>query len=115
MLVPLGLADNEVGAKFYYLRAIFHDYPDEKCLVILKNLIQVMAKNSRILIDEVVLPDQGVHWQAALMDLTMMAALGAKERTREEWNSLIDSAGLKILEVYTYTPTLQNSVIVIGQ
>jgi demethylsterigmatocystin 6-O-methyltransferase len=102
------------GAKFYYLRAIFHDYPDDKCVLILKNLIPVMDKESRILIDEVVPPNQGVHWQASQMDLTMMAALGAKERTKEEWNSLVDSAGLKVLQVYTYTLTLQNSVLVIG-
>lgn len=96
------------------MRAIFHDFLDEKALTILRNLIPVMDKDSRILIDDLVLPDEDVHWQAAQMDLTMMAALGAKERTREEWNSLIESAGLKILQVHTYTPTLQNSVIVIG-
>lgn len=82
--------------------------------MILKNLIAVMDKASKILIDEVVLPDQGVHWQAAQMDLVMMVNLGAKERSRREWNALIEMAGLEILEVYTYTPTLQNSVLVIG-
>ena len=107
-------ADIDLGAKFYYLRAIFHDYPDKKGVLILENLIPVMDKESRILIDEAVLPDQGTLWQAAQMDLTMMAALGAKERSRAEWNTLIGSAGLKILEVYPYTPTLQNSVLVIG-
>jgi demethylsterigmatocystin 6-O-methyltransferase len=82
--------------------------------VILKDLIAVMDKESRILIDEVVLPDQGVHWQATQMDMVMMANLGAKERSRKEWNGLIEIAGLEILEVYTYTLTLQNSVVVIG-
>jgi demethylsterigmatocystin 6-O-methyltransferase len=73
-----------------------------------------MGKESRTLIDVVLLPDQGAHWQAAQMDLTMMAALGAKERSRVELDTLIESADLKILEAYTYTPTLQNSVLVIG-
>lgn len=100
------------GAKFYYLRNILHDWPDDKCVAILKSLIPYMDKDSRILIDDMVLPNTGVHWQAAQLDLTMMAALGSVERTKEQWYALMESAGLKILHIYTYTTSLQDSVIV---
>ncbi len=72
-----------------------------------------MDKESRILIDDMVLPDTGVHWQAAQLDLTMMAALGSVERTKEQWYALMASAGLKILGIYTYTALLQDSIIVV--
>ena len=104
-------ADTALGAKFYYLRNILHDYPDEKCVAILKNLAAAMDKDSRILIDEMVLPDTGVHWQATQLDLIMIS-LGAIERTKEQWYGLLEKAGLQISQIYTYTASLQDSVIV---
>jgi hypothetical protein len=59
-----------------------------------------------------VLPNEKVHWQATQADLTMMAALGATERTDEQWRALIDTAGLKILKIVQYTDLLHDSVIV---
>ena len=55
-----------------------------------------MGPKSRILIEEMVLPDMRVDWTATHNDLTMMASLGARERTQGQWESLLDSAGLKI-------------------
>jgi demethylsterigmatocystin 6-O-methyltransferase len=95
------------------MRRIMHDYPDQKCVAILQNLISALDQDSRILIDEMVLPNFGVHWQATQADLTMMAQLGSKERTREQWDVLIQSAGLKIVDIHTYNPSLQNSIIVV--
>lgn len=89
-----------------------HDYTDEKCVEILNNIISAMEKESRILIDEMVLPATGVHWQAAQVDMVMMAGLAAMERTREQWDALMEKAGLKILDVFTYTESLNDSIIV---
>ncbi|KAI9708795.1 MAG: hypothetical protein M1820_003750 [Bogoriella megaspora] len=100
------------GAKFYYLRNILHDWPDEKCIAILKNLIPAMGQESRILIDEMVVPAVGAHWQATQLDLTMMAALGSKERTKEQWYALLEAAGLKIERILPYTEPFKDSVII---
>ena len=100
-----------LGAKFYYLRNILHDWPDERCVAILKNLIPALSPDSRILIDEMVLPDSGVHWQATQLDLTMMSALGSRERTREQWYALLETSGLKIERILPYTFPLQDSII----
>ncbi|CAG8953111.1 hypothetical protein HYFRA_00003308 [Hymenoscyphus fraxineus] len=100
------------GAKFYYLRNILHDWPDEKSVIILKNIISAMEPDSRILIDDKVLPNEKVHWHATQEDLTMMAALGSKERTVEQWRALMDSAGLEILDIVQYTTSLNDSIIV---
>jgi demethylsterigmatocystin 6-O-methyltransferase len=102
-----------LGAKFYYLRAILHDYPEDKCIQILKNIEKAMDKQSRILIDEIVLPDVGVQWQAAGMDLMMMASFGARERTKKMWEILIEGASMKIECVYVYDELLCGSVMVV--
>ncbi|OTA52352.1 S-adenosyl-L-methionine-dependent methyltransferase [Hypoxylon sp. EC38] len=99
------------NARFYYLRGIMHDWPDDKCIVILKNLISAMGTDSQILIDEMVLPNVGVPWEAATIDLTMMASLGSRERTQQEWHDLLDAAGLRTMNVYTYVPRRQDSII----
>ena len=102
----------QIGAKYYYLRNVLHDYPDEKCRIILRHLIEAMNKTSSIiLVDEMMLPDSNAPWQATQLDITMMSALAAIERTRKEWFELLESAGLKVVEMYTYTKSLQDTVI----
>lgn len=100
-----------VGATIYYLRNIIHDYPDEKAIVILKNLAAALAKDSAILIDDMVIPDVGAHWHATQLDIALMAGLASVERTREAWYELVEKAGLKINQIYTYTASLRDSII----
>lgn len=99
------------GARFYYLRQIIHDWPDDKSVEILKQLVAALGPESQILIDDMVLPDSGVPWEAATIDLTMMASLGSRERTLKEWHALLDQAGLKALHIHTYMPRRQDSII----
>jgi demethylsterigmatocystin 6-O-methyltransferase len=61
-----------------------------------------MHGRSCLLIDEMVLPNQGVRWSATHADLTMMACFAAKERTQEQWESLLDSVGLIIVDEQKY-------------
>ena len=99
-------------ASIYYMRNIMHDYPSEKCVVLLQNTLAAMGNDSVILIDELVLSNHKVHHQAAVMDLTMMMTLAGAERTEKQWHALLDAAGLKIRKIYTYTEGIRNSVIV---
>ncbi|KAK2756812.1 hypothetical protein FQN54_005258 [Arachnomyces sp. PD_36] len=100
------------GAKFYYLRNIIHDYPDERCLRIIENLIPALDKDSRILFDDIVLSNTGVHWRGASQDMILMTCFAAVERTRDQWYALLDRAGLKILDIHTYDAEVESSVIV---
>ena len=99
------------GAKFYYLRNILHDWTDRKCQEILQNILDAMAPASYILIDDMVLLNEGVHWQQAQLDMLMMASLGARERTKEQWYSLVEGTGLIVNKVHVYTASLQDSII----
>ena len=89
------------GAAFYYFRTILHDWPDKEARLILENLRPAMAPHSILLINEYVLPDSRVPLLAAQLDLSMMAIFSSQERTREQWESLLDSAGFQTLKIWT--------------
>ncbi|KAH7400906.1 S-adenosyl-L-methionine-dependent methyltransferase [Phaeosphaeria sp. MPI-PUGE-AT-0046c] len=99
------------GAKFYYLRHIMHDWPDEDCIRILKNIIPAMGPDSLILIDDVALPESHVPWQVSAMVMMIMAALGGIERTRSDWESLLDRAGLKVAHIFKYDEAKFHSIV----
>ncbi len=100
-------------AKLYYLRHVLHDWPDAECVRILKIVIRAMGPESRLIIDDVVMPERGAPWQATYMDLSMMNNLGALERTRPEWDALLDQAGLKVIDVHQYDPKMQSVLITV--
>lgn len=54
-----------------------HDWPDRQCIQILQNIIPAMNKDSKILIDEMIVPSYGAHWRATQLDMTMMSSLVA--------------------------------------
>lgn len=89
-----------------------HDFPDDKCSIIIQHIIKAMDKDSVILIDDMILPNKGASWRQTQIDLTMMAGLAAMERTEKQWYSMLDAAGLKVKGIYTYTPELRDSIIV---
>lgn len=91
-----------------------HDWPDNKCAKILRNVADAMDGDSRILIDEVDLPDTGAHWQATMADISMMIGLGGKERTNQQWKSLADRVGLRIEGIHTYAASTYTSIIILA-
>ncbi|PKY05822.1 methyltransferase B [Aspergillus campestris IBT 28561] len=97
-------------AKFYYMRRVLHDWPDEECVRILRNIVPVMAPDSRIIIDEMVLPERDVPEFAVYIDVTMFAANGGAERTTREWKALLDRAGLRVLSILPYDPKLMSVI-----
>ncbi|KAI0389948.1 S-adenosyl-L-methionine-dependent methyltransferase [Xylariaceae sp. FL0594] len=100
------------GARAYYLRNILHDWPDDKCVEILTNIKSAMTAESRILIDEMVLPEKGAPWRATQLDWAMGSCFAAMERSRSDWDSVLEKAGLKIVDIWKYTEQLDDSIIV---
>lgn len=99
------------GAKIYYLRSILNDRLDAQVVDILKHLRHALAEDSVILIDEMYLPEKGVHWQVTNLDMQMMLYLFSVERIELQWVKLIGKAGLKIQRTYQYTKSLSDTVI----
>jgi demethylsterigmatocystin 6-O-methyltransferase len=96
------------------MRNILHDYPDEKCIVLLKKTIEAMSKESVLIIDEIIIPNKGAHWKSMLFDIIMMTSFASMERTEKQWDNLLDKAGLKVLEKRTYLDATGESVIVVA-
>ena len=55
---------------------------------------------SKVLIDELVLPDVKVDARGAMMDLSMLAMEAGQERKESHWHELLRSAGLRIEKVW---------------
>ena len=90
------------GAKAYYLRGILHDWPDRACREILSNTATAMRKGySKLLLDEMVLPDTNVPPKGAFLDLSMMAIETGAERTSEQWHQLLGDVGLRIEKIWS--------------
>lgn len=84
------------GAKAYYLRTVLHDWPDKQAVEILSRLREAMSPASMLLIHEKAMPETNIPWMAAVGDMTMMTAFAAAERTKNEWEILLNKAGLKL-------------------
>ena len=80
------------GADAYLLRHIIHDWNDDRSLVILQNIRRVIPSHGRLLIVESVIPPGNDPLPAKFLDLTMLVVPGGKERTREEYASLLAAA-----------------------
>ena len=61
-----------------------------------------MRRNySKLLIDEMVLPNTNVPPKGAFFDLSMMALETGAERTSEQWHQLLGSVGLRIEKIWS--------------
>ena len=89
------------GAKAYYLRTVLHDWPDKQVRKILENIRAAMSRDSILLINENVLPESNVPLYPAMLDLSMMAIFSSLDRTQTQFKELLDSAGFKLLQVWT--------------
>jgi hypothetical protein len=87
-------------AKAYYLRTVLHDWPDAQAREILRNIRDVMSTDSILLINENILPPSNVSLYQAQMDLAMMACFSSLDRTQEQFEELLDSAGFRLIQVW---------------
>jgi ubiquinone/menaquinone biosynthesis C-methylase UbiE len=89
------------GCDVYVLKTVIHDWPDEQARDILRTCRSAMAPQARLLVIERLMPGRlepsADHRALARADLHMLVALGAQERTQEEMQTLLDSAGLTVL------------------
>lgn len=88
------------NAKGYYLANVLHDWPDKQARKILQHITDAMSEESHVLISENVTLEENVDMYSASADLIMMANFSSLERTEKQFRELLDSAGLKLVEVY---------------
>ncbi|KAL9015591.1 MAG: hypothetical protein Q9185_007021 [Variospora sp. 1 TL-2023] len=90
------------GARAYYLRNVLHDWPLTQCVSILKNIAAAMTPGySKVLLNELVMPDQGADIVGLQSDITMLSLVGSEERSESQWRDMLDQAGLNIAKIWT--------------
>ena len=106
-----------IGADVYLLRMILHDWKDPEAVKILKQLVEAVKPDSRILIMDMVLPAPGSgsrNLEAALRqkDLAMLHTFNAKEREVEDWRRVLQRADPRLeIKVIRRPDGSQHSVI----
>ena len=100
------------GARAYFIHQVLHDWPDQTCRTILKHIKPALAvnNNSRIFINEIVVPAKGASRETTSYDLVLMALLSAGERTQAQWRGLVEGAGLQIVNTWS-NPAIAGSVL----
>ncbi len=91
-------------ADAYLLKAILHDWPDDRCVDILRTCGRSLHPGGAVLVVETVLGRPGFEVQAAFSDLNMLVMPGGRERTEQEYGALFAAAGLTLTRVVD-TPT----------
>lgn len=91
------------GADVYLLKAVLHDWDDEKSVAILRNCRRAIARNGKLLLIERIVPQRfeacTLHHAIAWADLTMLVEFGGRERTEAEFRDLLETAGFKLTKV----------------
>jgi hypothetical protein len=88
------------GADAYVMKSVIHDWDDERCVKILRNCRRAMGDGGKVLILEPVLPPMVkpsfARLGVVMSDLNMLMNTGGKERTEDEFASLLRSADLAL-------------------
>lgn len=88
------------GASAYLIRQVLHNWNDQDCITILRCLVPALEKSAPetpLLINDTLLPEPGSvsryeEHNLRQMDIMMMIALGAKQRSERDFKDLLAKA-----------------------
>jgi hypothetical protein len=83
----------------YLLKAIVHDWGDERAAVILGNCRRSIADTGRLLLIEAPIPPPNTRSFHKFMDLNMLVMTGGRERTESEYRELLKAAGFALARI----------------
>jgi len=87
------------GGDAYLLSHVIHDWSEDQCMTILGNCRRAMGTGARLLLIEMVLPDDNRFHPGQIIDLMMLVGPGGQERTVAEYRQLFDKAGFRMTNV----------------
>lgn len=97
----------------YLLKAVIHDWNDERSAVILSNCRRAIPPAGKLLLVERIMPDRleasAPHRAIARADLNMLIGPGGRERTEADFRSLLLSSGFNLTRIVP--TTLEYSVL----
>jgi hypothetical protein len=78
------------------LKSILHDWPDDRCVEILRTCRRSLNRDGVVLVVERLLDVPGDQAETAFSDLNMLVLPGGRERTEAEYAALLEEAGLQL-------------------
>src|SRR3569833_2381659 len=88
-------------------------WPDAQCREILENLKPALVRGqSKILINELVVPESGADWFTTSVDMIMLGFHAAHERRENEWKELVESVGLKFTKICQCSEAMEKFIVV---
>jgi hypothetical protein len=87
------------GADAYILKWIIHDWEEARAITILKNCHQAMPANGKLILVEAVVPSSNEPHFSKFIDLNMLVMTGGRERTIEEYRTLLAAAGFRLTRI----------------
>lgn len=88
------------GGDAYILSVVIHDWDDAPAIAILSTCRRAMSPPSRLLLVERVLPVRpGDDVGPYLQDLNMLHSLTGRERTEDEYRSLLAASGFRLVRI----------------
>lgn len=88
------------GGEACALKSVLHNWADTEAIAILKACRRAIPPDGRVLVIEHVVAPENEGAYAKFLDLHMLIALGAQERTREEFTTLVNAAGFDLVAVH---------------
>jgi O-methyltransferase len=86
-------------ADAYLLSNVVHDWADEQATAILLNVRRAIPDAGKLLVFENVMPEGPEAYRARALDILMLALTGGRERTRSEYERLLDGADFQVTKV----------------
>jgi hypothetical protein len=78
------------------MKHIIHDWDDEHSIKILQNIHSAMNEKGKVLIIEMVVPEGDEPSPSKALDLLMLVMEGGKERTKDEYQRLLEASGFRL-------------------
>ena len=95
--VPADLftGDLPAGADAYVLKAVLHNWPDDRALDLLRRVRAVIGTGRLHVIEQVVADGNGFD-HAKWLDVDMLVLFGGRERSLAQWRELFAAAGFRL-------------------
>jgi hypothetical protein len=88
------------GSSVILLKKVVHDWDDERSVVILRNCRAALPEGGHLLLVENVVPPGNEPAFGKWLDLLMMVYAGGRERTVEQFGTLLTAAGFRMDAVH---------------
>jgi hypothetical protein len=100
------------GAKAYYLKMCLPDWPNPQCIQILSQLKSALKPGySRILLNEIVIPEMKAGWFETSVNLLMMQCYSAQERRERERMGLVNEVcGLRVRRIWNVEAAVEKVI-----